>query len=52
MRNICGVLIFAAFLQLARAQAPTTVLLWPNGAPRDSGDEDWDEPPPTPFPPV
>src|ERR1700681_350213 len=45
-------LIFFLFAALVRAQDPTTILLWPNGAPGAQGDEDRDKPSLTIFLPV
>jgi acetyl esterase/lipase len=45
-------LIFLVFAALASAQDPTTVLLWPNGAPGAQGAEDVDNPTLTIFLPV
>jgi acetyl esterase/lipase len=45
-------LVFILFAALASAQEPTTVLLWPNGAPGAQGDEDRDKPSITIFLPV
>ena len=45
-------LSFFVFAALVRAQDPTTVLLWPNGAPGAIGSEDRDQPTLTIFLPV
>jgi acetyl esterase/lipase len=45
-------LLIFLFAALVRAQDPTTVLLWPNGAPGASGDEDRDKPSLTIFLPT
>lgn len=49
LRLVPCLFLFAA---LARAQDPTTVLLWPNGAPGAIGNEDRDQPALTIFLPV
>jgi acetyl esterase/lipase len=46
------VLVLFFLAALARAQDPTTVLLWPNGAPGALGNEDSDQPSLTIFLPV
>ncbi|HYL72644.1 MAG TPA: alpha/beta hydrolase [Bryobacteraceae bacterium] len=51
-RIVLGVAAFVVFAGGALAQDPTTVLLWPNGAPGAQGNEDIDKPSLTIFLPV